>query len=488
MNLTRQDQSMQSFLLAALLFLAVVIGVLASSRTGWLVLAALAVSFVLVGSLWAGVRFVDRSGWLIVLSWFVVVWANCIQNIVGIPVGYVIEFVLFGLSVGVMRRVWRDSSKEGVLRVVIVLWVFYCTLGVISVAFGRARVPSALWQLQYNMKWPLMLCLGLLVEWGERHIIWLRRLCVVTISVLGAIIATEIVLPGVHETVFGPVPDMHQNPILGWGLRFRGPFMHSGYLAILCAILSCVCIAFSFAGAPKFWRAMAGLYALLLLLSGQRQELFCLLVALLLIAVVRGRRYWYLIAPVFVILCVAGGVVLFLSRGDAIREVGLQWGLVDGVGVLSERAVLSYGGVAVANSFFPLGSGLGTYGGVGALKFDQDLYVEMGFLRYWWFRKGLFLVDTFWPNVLAESGYIGGLLLFGCLLVLWVGLLRKAWCQCGGPNAVLALAGFSCLTILILNSPTSAVLTDPRGAILAWLLIGAGWRGYANEPGGSAFR
>jgi hypothetical protein len=32
------------------------------------------------------------------------------------------------------------------------------------------------------------------------------------------------------------------------------------------------------------------------------------------------------------------------------------------------------------------------------------------------------------------------------------------------------------LSLLLLNSPSSAILTDPRGAFLFWLFIGCGWR------------
>jgi hypothetical protein len=133
-------------------------------------------------------------------------------------------------------------------------------------------------------------------------------------------------------------------------------------------------------------------------------------------------------------------------------------------------------GLAVAQQYFPLGSGLGTYGGAGAQKFDLSLFQDLGFGRYWWFMQGKFLVDTYWPNVAAESGLFGAAFLLAFFATMWIALLVRTWRLLGNAQIGFVFLGLCALTLLLLNSPSSQILTDPRGAIVLWTIIGASWR------------
>ena len=61
----------------------------------------------------------------------------------------------------------------------------------------------------------------------------------------------------------------------------------------------------------------------------------------------------------------------------------------------------------LATANFPLGSGLGTFGGYSAFLFDSPLYHKLSFDYFYWYREGIWMTDTFYPHFLAETGYIG---------------------------------------------------------------------------------
>ena len=158
-----------------------------------------------------------------------------------------------------------------------------------------------------------------------------------------------------------------------------------------------------------------------------------------------------------------------------------QWG-GSKLGLPSERYVLSKAGLKIAHDWFPLGSGLGTYGGAGAQKFDQSQFIQFGFDQYWWFRQGQFLVDVYWPSVVGEVGWFGGAALFFAYITIFGKLLFSAWQRDEKP--ALVWIGFGLLGLLLLNSPTSASISDPRSAFWMWLLVGSAFAHVLKSQGG----
>lgn len=463
--------------LSLLLMGAVLLGGLLATGGGLRLLALMLPLLALPLSYWVTRNFANRQGWLLPAAWELMLITTGVQHLTGLPAGYLMEVLLFGLGITICLNVWKLAVEDRLLGLLLLLWVLHSGLGLLSTLLGRSHLMAAVWQLQYNLKWPLMFGLGLLIAQGGTGELRLRQLVKWSWLVLLACVALEILSPGGHELLFGPPPDLHPNPILGFGLRYRGPFFHSGYLALSCALLVSASLALALAGGGRRWLGLALIYGGLALLSGQRQELFALGACVAMFMLLAGRRHGYLF--LFIGVCLGGGLLaagMFIDRLPG-EEVLAQWGLIEGTGPLSERAILSFNGIQVAERYFPLGSGWGTYGGVGAQKFDQSLFVELGFGRYWWFRRGLFLVDTFWPGVVAETGFAGAACLLLLFFLLWLGLLSRCLRALRqGRHVALCATGLAAATLLLLNSPTSAVLTDPRGALLFWLLIGVAWR------------
>ena len=125
----------------------------------------------------------------------------------------------------------------------------------------------------------------------------------------------------------------------------------------------------------------------------------------------------------------------------------------------------------VASDYFPIGAGLGTYGGAGAAKFDDTLYRDLGFGRYYWFGKESYLTDTYWPNSIAETGFIGAVLLLAYFGLILVYATRRS-IEAEGSRKIYWIAAAGALAYMLMLSLTSPSFQDPRLFLLPALLFG----------------
>lgn len=73
------------------------------------------------------------------------------------------------------------------------------------------------------------------------------------------------------------------------------------------------------------------------------------------------------------------------------------------------RTALYAGSVLLAEQHFPFGAGVGRYGSAGSVSQYSDIYYEFGFNLIYGMSPSYteFIMDTFWPQVLGETGVIG---------------------------------------------------------------------------------
>ncbi len=473
---------LSAFIWLLLFGLAIVAGLAAISNFVLVLLGLFAILAAIPLIYFATRNFRDRRGLLLLVAWVLMLISTIFQIAIHFPIGYLQEVLLFGLALVTLSHLWQQSHIDRTLRLLIFIYLAYLVICFLSSLTGRSSVMPAIWQFQYNFKWPLMFGLGCLIVWGASPTRQLLRIVQYSWVLILACIILEIADSSLHAQLFGVAADLHQNPILGFGLRYSGPFTHPGYLAITCALLAVAAMAQIMAGKNRAWLILFLIYLVLIMLSGQRQELLALAITMIVFVAIRGWKYWYLILCTTVMAMLISFIVLINLDHIPMETTLAQMGLMDTTTPLSERTILSVEGVGVANQYFPLGAGLGTYGGAGAQKFDQSLFTELGFSRYWWFRQGRFLTDTFWPSVIAESGYFGLALQFLLFTILWLELVRRTFREFGTSLYAASLTAVGALTLLLANSPSSIVHTDPRGSFLFWLLIGAIWQ--ATGPSG----
>lgn len=391
-----------------------------------------------------------------------------------LPIGYVFEVLCFGLLFGSAASAWRLHGRHPAFQWLAVLVLLFFAAGLISSVAGRSKPMAAVWQFQYNLKLPAMLLIGMAMAYtpGQERVF--KAFVALAWLPIAATVLLEMAAPGLYMKVFKQAIDHTINPLTGMGVRRQGLFPHSGYLALTAAMLGWASCVWAVEQRRRRWLLPLGGYLLLLLLSGQRQESAALVMAMGVMAAFHLRRHWRLLSvvgPLLLGLVVVLMLVFEVGLADKLRS---EWGAGDKLEKVSERYVLTQNGRQIASENFPVGSGLGTYGGAGAQKFDQSQFYDRGFDRYWWFRQGQFLVDVYWPSVAAESGYLGAAcwaLALGLVMVL---LVRQVWRTRGASS--LAWIASGAIILLLGNSPTSGALTDPRMAFWMWLLIGAGLR------------
>lgn len=120
-------------------------------------------------------------------------------------------------------------------------------------------------------------------------------------------------------------------------------------------------------------------------------------------------------------------------------------------------------GFKLANTYFPFGVGLGLFGGSIAEKYYSPVYYTLGFNNIWTVRKdGGFLIDTFFPTIIGEFGYIGTiiylLMLFKCYKYIFGKRLRLNF------NRVVLLA-------FLLGGLTSNFLNSSIGMTIIILFV-----------------
>ncbi len=85
----------------------------------------------------------------------------------------------------------------------------------------------------------------------------------------------------------------------------------------------------------------------------------------------------------------------------------------------SARSILTMTSLKIMKDYFPLGTGFATYASDSAFKNYSPVYIKYGFL----FESEVspasyFMNDTFWPIIIAQTGFIGILLYISVLLFL----------------------------------------------------------------------
>lgn len=379
------------------------------------------------------------------------------------------------------------SLQYRIIAVYIGLFSVYVVLGLISSRLSGSHRLPALVQLAYNFKLPIGLMLGVCTVWSQttEHQFW--RFLRVLMWVLLAVAAFELLLPGIFYKLArgakeAPELDQARNPFFANKIRrVISIFRHSGVLAYYCSLFSLLITAKLLNSRDRLDRSILLTlfgFVFLLLLSGQRQEtattIFCMLV-LLLIVKTRPSFPAFMLAGFIVIM--AGAGIYMLSDTAPIQNLMESWGLKPSVLAQDEaRPVFYADSFKLANGHWPLGVGLGRFGGYAALNYDQSLYLQLGYGRYWWYRAGLYMLDTFWPTYIAESGWIGAIsvMLGGALLVIYS--FFKAW-SLDDPGRKLQWSfAFAAQFMLLGISLTSSSYGDPKSMLIPMIFLGLALR------------
>lgn len=129
----------------------------------------------------------------------------------------------------------------------------------------------------------------------------------------------------------------------------------------------------------------------------------------------------------------------------------------------SPRRIMMADSIPLALRHFPLGTGFGTFGSAIAAQNYSPLYTQLGYpmLDGMSPENTAYLNDSFWPEIIAQFGFIGTALFVGVLILFFVYCIR-----CLKKNRI---AGFSMLMILVnmlINSTAESSFFNPTSFLL----------------------
>lgn len=359
-----------------------------------------------------------------VLLLVLTVIAQTLQTVVSSTAGNVDEAaVVLALVVFTVRRL----VKQGNIRWAPAFWFFgiYFFLGVISALVNA--VPVTTWALGafLVLKGPLLLLGVMQVNWEPQDI---PRVIRVGVALLLAVLFSAVinaVIPEAWNSVVGRqsvsyrmgVPSLtgiFDHPVgLGstMGMAFLAVLAYHRIVARTALSWALLC-ATAFAGILTFRRKSIAA-AVLMAMFGR--------------LALPGRK-----AVAVVLLVLAVPVALLLGWDSLDRLVSTTYDEYFTNVDATARTLMTIDSIKLAFAAFPLGVGFGRYGSAVAASEYSPLYDSMGYTRIYGMgpgERGGFLTDTFWPSLIAETGFIGALCyLVGILVVVvpsWR-LMRRA--------------------------------------------------------------
>lgn len=361
-------------------------------------------------------------------------------------------------------------------RRALVLFGVFLLLATVSSLYGRSQRAAFLYQLLSDLKPILVMALGFAALWQARteELFWFAaRWCWLPLLVL---IGLEWGVPDAYFTFF-PGRPIDADVFGIFPSRAMSAFEHPSLLATTAALLAIACLARSrhHATTSRVYQVSALIYFALVIFAVQRQEfLACVLASTLALALMRPQRIGQLL--LIAALLVPGFLAVFTTLyWDSIVTEAAAWGIGNSGPIEHPRAQILATSINLARENFPLGSGLGTFGGAGAEKFDQSLYIDLGFGRYWWFGSQDYLMDMYWPNAIGETGLFGALLLALSYLAFLIAGIRCALAAGGRARLYWSMfaAGVFYILLLSMSSPS---FQDPRLTLLAAVWAGIAMR------------
>lgn len=355
----------------------------------------------------------DQTLWIFLLAWLPLFIEPFLFRLTGValfPIWQSVMTLVAALGLTFFLKELRHNLWLKCWVCFSFLFLFY---GCLSSVLGRTNGFAGAYQLISNIK-PMLL---VLTGFALRKDIRIEKVIWFTVSWLWLpmviFIAWEWLSPGSYFSLLpGGPKGSDLSPISFVPTRAFGFFDHPAMMATYAVYMAFLAAGACIRRTDTIKNAfLVIVYTVVVICTTQRQELSALLISLCLLYVVLARNDVLIRRTVKSgVLCLVFLMGFVVMNFDSISQEMLMWG-VEGNSAESPRSQLFSGAVYIADSFFPLGSGLGTYGGAGAFKFDWSLYDYLGFGKYWWYGKKNYLMDTYWPNSIAETGYVGALFL-----------------------------------------------------------------------------
>ena len=360
----------------------------------------------------------------------------------------------------------KNIVFKGFFSFVAIYWGF----AIASSLFGVGSFSQALYQFVLDSKYIIIFlyCYGAYrANVSEEY---LDKFFKFFVLINIPFVLLQLLMPSVYDAIF-PLGAHHGSFFTASGdafARTAGIFWFTGLLAFFSSLSSGFFLI-------KIWKIDAsksnyiylGLSILLLISTLSRGEIgsFILATAATYLFFISNKKIRH-INLVFMFAVVAGIAVTntgFIERG--LVEMGFNEtaaGLT-----LAPRAKMMSAALSEANQNFPLGAGLGTLGGQAAVIYDSDLFYKHGFQYQWYFEHGLFLTDTYWPKIFAETGWLGALFLLLAYVYYPIKYIQHSNSLCFS-----GIFSFFSMTVLLINSFSAPIYNSVITIFIVMFICG----------------
>ncbi len=420
----------------------------------------------------------DALFWLLLASVF---FASVASAITRRPLTFLSTGILLAASPLILYCIIERIKWSRHALLLLALCAAFFLIAALSSALGRSRFFAGTYTAVLAIKPFLLVGCGAAFLWTRKSD---RIFKVVVYWAWLPLMATAIIqwfFPSLYLAALADVESIPENnPMFPGFPRATGLFQHPSVLATTAAVFGLITIVDALLSRRVILASPSVVYAVLILMTGQRQELAAFVLCLPVLLIVWRYRLSFL-ALTFVLsaafICLAGA--LYFASPSFIEQQIVDWqgAATDGTG--SARAVLYHDAIRTANDYWPLGSGFGTFGSVGAIRFDQSFFLTLGYKAYWWFNKGKYLLDAYWAKYIGEVGWIGfavHLMFYLVVLHAIIGWLNDVRVKADKKAERYALLGFVGLSYVLIASPTAFNLSEPHGGLVAMMFIGIAWQ------------
>lgn len=339
------------------------------------------------------------------ISIVVVLFSQSLEQLSGMPlIGWADEALV--LAALVIFPVYRLLSRKSLRWIPGGCWfIAYMVMGLLSSLVSN--VPLVL-----SIQGGFLLLKGVLFAFALAQLDWntsdLRK-----IARIGGLLLAFILLATVINLLYpGPWTEMLGR--MRGGVQYRlglpsliGPFVHPVALGQVLALGCSAVLAYRFAVSKGPW-SMLLLCASLVggLLSLRRKVLLALGASLLSVRLsFAGKRM-----STGLVAVIVTPLVVIVSFDAIASIIAFTYDEYVVNGDVQARTIFYRDSVEIAVRDFPLGAGFSRFGSYLASTNYSPEYVERGYQWIWGLGPGVtggFLVDTFWPAIIGESGFFG---------------------------------------------------------------------------------
>jgi hypothetical protein len=375
------------------------------------------------------------------------------------------EFVVLFMLPTVFKSLHMIINNTNLVFLLIMVLIYWFFL-ILSSFFGEGGFVQGVYQFVLEAKYLIIFFYAICVYQGRDSQLHLDVIFRVLVLINIPFVFIQMFAPSFYDILFpnGAHTGMFYLQSGGALSRTAGIFHYTGLFAVFSSLSS---IFFSTKLLIKYDKKDAMylfLSILFLLTSLSRGEIFSFIIGFFVINYVYFTKKS--VKPIIIVVMLLLGALSYFALEsyiiEALNELGVGYSYSDN----APRSLFMNVSLQIANDYFPLGSGSGTFGGISAVVFDSVIFYKYLIAYEWYFDAGHYLTDTYWPKILGEAGVVG--LIFNAMFMVYLPITQ----------AIRKDVGFTSIyttwvyVFLFFNSLSSPIYSSTLTIVLCAFLLG----------------